>query len=695
MNNAIHMTVLGDDNVYLIAFDRPQSGANILDVATLKELDDVLKRISGDSGARGVIFASLKHSVFIAGADINELAAVRSPDELREIVKLGQQVMNRIAGLPGVTVAAIHGACLGGGCELALACDYRLASPERATQIGLPETSLGILPCWGGTTRLPRLIGIHPALDLVMNGKKLAPVPAKKLGLVDQVIPREHLQRFALEYIAKGKRAPRPRAGEHNPLALRLTAQKARALALKKTRGHYPAVTTALDVMVKGLGQSVSQSLELELAAVLELSQTPACRYLIRLFQWQDRAKKLGGAKSTPVRRIAVIGAGVMGSGIAHWASVRGLSVVLRDVSAGRVSGGLAAAASLFAEGVRRRLFDRTGAQQGMDRILPAVGNGPLGQVDAIIEAAVEEPKTKQAIFSQLARQAGVTTLLASNTSALSISDLADATDCPGRVVGIHFFNPVHRMQLVEVVAGARSESTSVDRAVRLVQQLGKFPVVVRDSPGFVVNRVLMPYLVEAGLLFEQGSALADLDEAMLSFGMPMGPMRLLDEVGIDVALHVATELAAAYRHLKVPATLSQMVNEGQLGRKTGRGFYVYNGARGISPNPALRPGAGARVHPDELQRRMVLVMINESARCLQEKVVDRPDDIDFALIMGTGFAPFRGGPLTYADQQGIGQIQEELARRAQDDPRFTPCELLSRMAVEGRMFYPASPSSS
>lgn len=708
MGDKIKLTVLDRESVYVLTFDRPGSSANIFDRAALEELDEQVRALSGDTNARGVIFVSAKPSIFLAGADLHTLSAGSEAD-LLDFVRFGQQVFQRIARLSAVTVAAIHGAALGGGYELALACDVRLASRDRVTQIGLPETSLGILPCWGGATRLPRLIGLPQALDLVLQGKRLAAVPALKAGLVDELVPREHFLRMALKHIAQGK-PQRPRhVWLHSAPARRLIEKRARADVARRTRGHYPALPRALEVMCRGLGLSLEQSLALEVNALAELMKTPACRHLIGLYLQQERARKLGLAdvallqkQPAPARppaqpaprRLAVIGAGVMGSGIAQWSSARGMPVLLRDVSVEQVGKGLATIHKLYQEARRRHLVDDTEMRAGLDRITAVSGEVPLYATDLVIEAAVEQMDIKKKIFAGLAAQSGARTILATNTSALSVAELAAATPQPGRVVGLHFFNPVHRMQLVEVVIGPQTDALVATRALRFVQQIGKLPVLVNDAPGFVVNRILMPYLVEAGLLFSRGNRLADLDRCMLDFGMPMGPLRLLDEVGLDVALHVAQELNRALNgRLPVPELLSTMTAKGWLGRKGGRGFYEYPARGEPTPHAAaqglVQLDQPENRHRDEMQRRMVLLMVNEAARCVEEGVVRGPEDVDFAMVMGTGFAPFRGGPLRYADDQGVAEIVNELLRGAESDRRFEPCELLKEMATDNRLFYP------
>ncbi|MFH0909835.1 MAG: 3-hydroxyacyl-CoA dehydrogenase NAD-binding domain-containing protein [bacterium] len=693
------------DAIAVVTFDREGSSANIFDSATLRDLHGHLDTLEKDAGLRGVIFTSAKNSIFIAGADINELAGVKSEQELVDTIHLGQQAMNRIAALKPVTVATIHGACLGGGCELALACDYRLASKDKATQIGLPETMLGILPAWGGSTRLPRLIGLPKALDIILGGKKLAAVPAVKCGLVDDIMPREHLMRFALKKTAAGKPHRKSHALTNNALVAGIIAKKAREMSLKKTGGHYPAIPAALDVMANGLRTSIQGSLDLETKAIVALSKTPACRSLIGIFGLQERAKKLGARDVAamiaappkapnmarlPVSRTAVIGAGIMGAGIAQWISSRSIPVLLRDINAEQVNKGMASIGKLYYEAVKRHIVDEKAARRCMNLVSPCATEVPLKNVDLVIEAAVEKMDLKQKIFQRLGEIAGERTILATNTSALSISEIAAVTRGPERVIGLHFFNPVHRMQLVEIVVGKQTDAAVAERALKFVQQIGRLPVIVKDSPGFVVNRILMPYLVEAGLLFEQGASAHDIDRAMLAFGMPMGPLRLLDEVGIDVAYHVARHLSDKFgARMPMPALLEEMMKAGLLGKKTGKGFFLYQNKHDTQVNPeALKFVKSSGSPPAEPEKRMVLLMVNEAARCLEEQVAAAPEDIDFAMIMGTGFAPFRGGPLRHADSEGLGRVTDALKAFAEKDQRFEPCKLLVSLAGGGGTFY-------
>ena len=696
-----------DDQICVLTFDRPGSGANIFDRGTLLELGEHLDFIAGAQQLKGVILASAKRSIFIAGADLKMMNEDASAEEVRELIELGQKVMNRMAALPIPSVAAVHGAAVGGGYELCLACDYRVASTDRATKLGLPEIQLGLLPAWGGSTRLPRLIGLPKALDVILAGKTLAAKQALKRGMVDELAPAEYLVDVAARLIGRGKPQRSARLLQNNPLAGTAIRLRLRSQVFKKTRGHCPAVIKALEVVTRGISKSIPDSLALERDGILELVQTEACRNLIRVFFLQERAKKkvLPGRapqnEARAVARTAVIGSGVMGAGIAQWLSSRQLPVILRDLNTEQVAKGMASITKLYQDGAKRHVFTALEVRQGLDRIYPAPTEAPLRQVDLVIEAAVEKLGLKQKLFQRLDELVGDDTMLATNTSALPISELAAGTRRPERVLGLHFFNPVHRMQLVEVVAARQTSPEVLQRGLRFVQQIGKLPVLVKDSPGFLVNRILMPYLVEAGNLFEAGASVAELDSAMLDFGMPMGPMCLLDEVGIDVALHVAQTLAVNYRdRMTVPETLTKMAQAGFLGRKTGQGFYLHQKGKAPQENPEVVrcksrisqhgiPSAESATRIEDYQSRMVLLMVNEAARCLEEQVVNEPEDVDFAMIMGTGFAPFRGGPLRYADTLGTVRVVAELKRLVDlGATHFEPAELLRTMAASGKKFY-------
>ncbi len=681
--------------ICLLSFDKPGSSANTLDPSTLLELERLLTEIEAARDIRGVIFISAKESVFLAGADLELLKkGPENPALLSDYLELGQQVFNRIAALQVPTVAAIHGACLGGGYELALACDFRLATPDKQTRIGLPETKLGILPAWGGSTRLPRLVGIPRALDLVLRGRTLDAEAALRLGMIDQVVPRQWLLGAALRKIGKRAKA-RPSAwrGWINRITATTVGGRARAGALRRTHGHYPAAIAALDVILAGAGTGdPAPSLAREREAVTRLAGDPECRNLFRVFLLQEAARKAAreAAKGTggiiPTRQAAVIGAGVMGAAIAQWLSARGIGVLLREVDAERLGAGMERIRKLYDEAVARHLMTRREARDGMDRISPAAYEAPLARAQWVIEAAVEKFAVKEALFRNLDAAAPPETLLATNTSALPVGRLAAGTGRPGHVLGLHFFNPVHRMPLVEVVLPERAGPDLRQRALAFVHQIGKTPVVVRDTPGFLVNRVLLPYLMQAAAAFDNGASVEAVDSVMVEFGMPMGPLRLADEVGLDVALEVARTLAEAYpARIAVPPFLVTMVEAGLLGRKTGHGFYQYAGGREPRANwnaLSFRKG-GTAPDLESLRNRMVFRMLDEAARCVEEKVVATPGEADLGMVLGAGFPPFRGGPLRYIDTLGAGTLVAEM-----EALRLEPCGRLREMAAQKRKFY-------
>ncbi|HYV26960.1 MAG TPA: 3-hydroxyacyl-CoA dehydrogenase NAD-binding domain-containing protein, partial [Candidatus Eisenbacteria bacterium] len=686
------------DGICILTFDRPNSPANIFDEVTLTELGKELSLIAQNPEIKGLVLTSAKPSIFIAGADLKSMSEAGSIGQIRELIELGQNVMNRLTALPIPTVAAIHGAALGGGYELCLACDYRVASTDHATKIGLPETQLGLLPAWGGATRLPRLIGLPKALDLILAGKTLTAKKALKRGLVDELAPEEYLLDVAIRAITHAKPRRRNHLLLNNAITASIIAKRVRSQLLQKTRGHYPAVLKALEVITTGISKTIPKSLALEREGILELVQTGACRNLIQIFFLQEKAKKrsvpsLATSDIKPIKRTAVIGAGVMGAGIAQWLSAKKVQVILRDINVEQVAKGISSIAKVYRDGLKRQTFSAKDVRDGLDRISPATTEVPLKRTQIVIEAAVEKLELKKKIFERLDDLTSDNTILATNTSALPISELAGSTKRPERVIGLHFFNPVHRMQLVEVVVTAQTSREILQRSLRFVQQIGKLPVVVKDSPGFLVNRILMPYLLEAGNLFEGGVPTSEIDEAMLDFGMPMGPLRLLDEVGMDVAMHVAQTLVAHFKdRMSIPSILSKLIESGQLGRKCGSGFYVHAKGKDAKPNSRLKSSSRKvqQASRTSLQARMVLLMINEAARCLEEEIVTDPADVDFAMIMGTGFAPFRGGPLRYADSIGAANLVAEMdALVASGETHFAPCAMLRAMTQTGEKFYP------
>ncbi len=665
-----------DGGICLLTFDRPDSGANIFDAATLQDLSGHLDFIEKQTGLKGVIVTSAKKSIFIAGADLQTLLRQAQAGEMRAFIAEGQRIFNRLAALKIPTVAAIHGACAGGGYEITLACDHRIASDASATRIGLPETTLGLVPAWGGATRLPRLIGPEKAAEVILKGKLYAAREALKLGLVDEVVAQDKLLAAAREKLKRGKRQPASSAAPSNPIEVRPSQN--------------PAPGRAAEIINQSLTSSVDESLARELDAIVELGETESTRNLIRNFFLADRYRK--GTSKTPAEKFthaAVIGAGVMGSGIAQWLSSHGIAVILRDVSIELLDRGLANIEKTYGEAVKRGLMSEEKAKEGRSCVVASANPGPLREVQIVIEAASEKLELKKAIFHDLDSKIDDTDILATNTSALSISTLAAETKHPGRVIGLHFFNPVSRMKLIEVVTGQRTSDETKARALAFARQIGKVPVVVRDSPGFLVNRVLFPYLLDAAELFEQGVEAKRIDAALLEWGMPMGPLRLIDEVGIDITVDIAATLEKSLgARARPPAILQKMQEAKMLGRKTGSGFYKYEGKE-QTPNEAIeqwRDGSHApEMGADDLALRLVYLMVNEAARCLEEKVVASPEDADYGMILGTGFAPLHGGPLRFADHFGIAEMVRAGDRHG---GKFQPCDLLRQHAEKGTKFY-------
>jgi len=691
-----------DDDICVLTFDRPNSGANIFDAATLDELNEHLDAVEKDASLRGLIIASEKKSIFVAGADLKTLLEAAKTGEMRGFVERGQQVFNRLADLKIPTVAAIHGASAGGGYEVALACDYRVASDDPATRIGLPETGLGLLPGWGGCTRLPRLIGAEKAAEVILKGKLYSAQEALKIGLVDEIAPSDQLLDRAREKLRAGKRKMEGGAP---------STPGSQEIAPPKQRGN-PALARAYDIITKTQSISPDESLRLELDGILELGKTESTQNLIRNFFLAEKYKK--GTSRTPSEKIvhaAVIGAGVMGSGIAQWLSSRGVTVILRDVAREQINGGLANVEKIYGDAVKRGLMTEENAKQGRARICGSTAPMELRDVQFVIEATSEKMEIKKEVFRELAMEAGPKTIVATNTSALPVSELADMTVSPEHVIGLHFFNPVSRMKLVEVVIAKQTSDETRDRSLSFVRQIGKLPVVVRDSPGFLVNRVLFPYLLEAAELFESGVDAEQIDRALVEWGMPMGPLRLIDEIGVDITIDIGNTLEKAYgQRDHVPAVLLWLRDQQMLGRKTGAGFYKYEakrqtpndslvqwrrglhgepeGAQGpnIPPNSHRDPLLG--LNEEELTHRLIFLMVNEAARCVEEGVVDSPEDADYGMILGTGFAPFRGGPLRFAEHLGLKRTVEELERLGRTEEKFAPCEILKKHARHGTKFY-------
>lgn len=648
-------------NIAWLTFDMPGTSVNIFNEGTFRDLNDSLASVEGNTSIKALVIRSAKEKVFIAGADLKSIRAL-PPDKVDGLLTLGQTTFNRLAALPILKVAMIRGACVGGGYELALACDMRVAADDSATRIGLPETQLGLIPGWGGSTRLPRLIGLPKALEMILAGKIVKADKALKLGMVDEVVAPEHLEMRVRHLVHGLLRSGKPFTRHqpnwlvnHGPGAA-LIAWKAKRDLMAKTRGLYPAPLLALDVAHKGLNQNIEGSLALEREALFSLIRSAETGRLIDLFFKKEEADKkaLPKGHALPVTDVAVVGAGVMGAGIAHWLASKGIRVILTDISTDALALGMGRVRKLLGESLKRRIISKKEARDTLDHITPAHTPVSLHRCQVVIEAATEDLELKKRIFAGLASRCHPDTILATNTSALSVTALASVVPHPERVIGLHFFNPVHRMPLVEVISLPESSDDAVATAFGMVQRMGKTPVLVKDSPGFIVNRVLIPYLMEAVRLFDTGQSPHDIDEAMLDFGMPMGPMRLLDEIGIDVAAHVARTLQTH------SDTLSKMVESGALGKKSGKGFYLHGKRTQMNPAVmALRAAAKTSLPRAELQASLAAMLSNEALRCLKDGCATSAEDVDLAMVLGTGYAPFRGGPIAHSLTLGNSVIKD------------------------------------
>ncbi len=691
-----------DGNLAIVWFDLPGEKVNKFSSTVMVEFASVVDELERDGEIKRIIVASGKPSIFIAGADVSEFSKVTSADQAAEYTRFGQQTIHRFSKLPQVTVAAINGAALGGGCELAISCDYRVMSDSPKAQIGLPETKLGIFPAWGGVTRLPRLIGLPGALDIILQGKTLDGKRAKRAGLVDEVVPAPILLDIARQFSLKPKRRGSDRTKfyvEGNPLARRVIFGKARKSVLEATHGHYPAPLKAIDVMEYGMSNGVERGLAREVEEVVPLitgAASDVAQNLIRLFFMMEESKKERiAATPAEVRDAGVLGAGIMGGGIAQLiADKTDASVRMRDINWKAIAGGLKAAARIWKKKVDRRRMTRGEMQRKLARITTAIDWNGFERVSLVVEAVVENIDIKRQVLSEFEAVAGPNAVFATNTSTIPITDIAAQAARPQNVVGMHFFNPVDRMPLVEVIRGAKTSDAAMVTVANFARKLGKTVVYCNDGPGFVVNRILGPYMNESGFVLEEGNAIESIDKAMVDFGMPMGPMALLDEVGIDVAAKVAKILSAAFGERMEPShVVAALYEDGRFGKKNGKGLYLYEAGKRQGPDPSVYKLLNIKsTHPADAQavvERMIFAMVNEAAMILDEKIVASAAELDLAMIMGTGFPPFRGGLLRYADTLGLPYILARLDDLAQKHgKRFLATAALRKLAEKDGKFY-------
>ncbi|HXH37193.1 MAG TPA: 3-hydroxyacyl-CoA dehydrogenase NAD-binding domain-containing protein, partial [Thermoanaerobaculia bacterium] len=624
-----------DGDLAVLWFDLPGEKVNKFSSTVMSEFAAVVDDLERDTSIKRVIIASGKPSIFIAGADVTEFSKATSADQARDYTSFGQQTIHRFSKLPQVTVAAINGAALGGGCELAISCDYRVMSDSPKALIGLPETKLGIFPAWGGVTKLPRLIGLPAALDIILNGKTIDGKRAKRMGLVDEVVPAPILLDMARQFAAKPKRRGNDRTKfyvEGNPLARRVIFSKARKAVMEQTHGHYPAPLKAIDVMEYGMSSGVERGLAREVEEVVPLIVGPAAdvaQNLIRLFFLMEESKKERiAATPAEVRDAGVLGAGIMGGGIAQLiADKTEAAVRMRDINWKAIAGGLKAAAKIWKKKVDRRRMTRGEMQRKLARITSTTDWSGFERCDLVVEAVVENIEIKRQVLSEFEAVAGPNAVFATNTSTIPITDIASLAKRPENVAGMHFFNPVDRMPLVEVIRGARTSDAAMVTVANFARKLGKTVVYCNDGPGFVVNRILGPYMNESGFLLEEGNAIESIDKAMVDFGMPMGPMALLDEVGIDVAAKVAKILGAAFGDRMEPSrVVDTLYADGRYGKKNGKGLYLYEAGKRQGPDLSVYKLLNIKsTHPADAQAvvdRMIFAMVNEAAMILDEKIV-------------------------------------------------------------------------
>lgn len=640
-----------EHGILWLTLDKDDATTNVLSSTVLDELDAVIDGVFSEIPT-AVIFSSAKSSGFIAGADIQEFLKIQTREDALALIHRGQRLFDRIEALPCSTIALINGFCMGGGTELALACDYRIALHETSTKIGLPEVKLGIHPAFGGIVRLTRLLSPLQALPLMMSGRILTAKQAYKMGLVDFLQPQRQFRHTAVQVALSTPQQ------KHMPLTGRLLSHALlrplvallmqRKLEQKVSQTHYPAPYAILTLWKKYYGRE--QMLEQEAQSVADLIEGSTVPNLIRVFFLQSRLKALGGRERYTGLHVHVIGAGTMGGDIAAWCALKGFTVTLQDRCPKLLTHAMKNAHQLFT----RKLVDRISRNQASDRLIPDCNGHGVTTADVIIEAVVENAEIKQQLYRELEPRMKPAAILASNTSSIPLQILAEGLQHPERLLGLHFFNPVAKMPLVEIVHSEQTPFATLQQALAFTRALGKLPLPVRSAPGFLVNRILLPYLIEAVTLYSEDVAAEAIDHAAVDFGMPMGPMELADTVGLDICLSVAANLAQSY-DFKVPEVLQEKVDAGLLGRKTGQGFYRYKRGRPIKNREA------AMGHQQHIQQRLILRLINEATACLHENIVDDADLLDAGVIFGTGFAPFCGGPLHYAEEEGISTLVKQL----------------------------------
>ena len=693
---------IDDNNIAWLTIDVPNEKMNTLQAAFADEMEQVFAEIEQHKGAlQGLIIHSGKPDNFVAGADVRMLDACKSAQEAQALAEKGQQMFQKLSDLAFPVVAAIHGPCLGGGLELALACDYRVCSDDDKTRIGLPEVQLGLLPGSGGTQRLPRLIGLLPSLDMILTGKQLRAKKAKKLGVVDACVPNTILLEVAKQFVeqkdkAKRKTTTKERLMAQTGFGRKVIFEQAAKKTEQKARGNYPATSAILEVIRHGLEHGFDAGLVKEAQQFGELVMTNQSKALRSIFFATTEMKKENGADAEPhaINRVAVLGGGLMGAGISHVTVAKAkLPARIKDVSNDGVLNALNYNYKLFEKQKKRRILSKAQLQAKMNQLSGGIDFTTFNHTDVVIEAVFEDLNLKQQMVADVEKNAKADTTFATNTSSLPIHQIAEKAQRPENVVGLHYFSPVEKMPLVEVIPHESTSEETISTVVDLARKQGKTPIVVKDRAGFYVNRILTPYMNEAAQILLVGEPVEHLDNALLNAGFPVGPIALLDEVGVDIGAKImpilVDELGPRFQG---PDVFETLLNDGRKGRKSGKGFYTYNGKKkqvDKSVYKLLKIEPESKLTEKEIAMRCLLPMLNEAVRCLDEGIIRSARDGDIGAIFGIGFPPFLGGPFRYMDQLGIKQVVEIMNEHAAKyGDRFAPCDgLLTRASVDAAFY--------
>ncbi|QIR15012.1 fatty acid oxidation complex subunit alpha FadJ [Shewanella aestuarii] len=696
-----------EDGIAVLTMDVPGETMNTLKAEFGPEITEILTEIKADSSIKGLVVVSGKADSFVAGADISMLAACKTEQDAKDLSQQGHVVFNDLEGLTIPVVAAINGACLGGGLELALACHLRVCSDDKKTVLGVPEVQLGLLPGGGGTQRLPRLVGVTTALDMMLTGKQIRPKQALKMGLVNDVVPNTILLETAIELAKKGKSAAKPvkksalnKLLESTSFTRDIVFDQASKQVAKKTAGNYPAPAKIIDCVRQGLNKGMTKGLEVEATHFANLVMSKESAALRSIFFATTEMKKETGAAGAEPRKInkaMVLGGGLMGGGIASVTTTKAkVPVRVKDISEQGLSNALAYAYKLLDKGVKRRHMTPAVRDNIMSLMTTTTEYKGVKDADIVVEAVFEDLALKHQMVKDVERECGENTIFASNTSSLPIGQIAQAATRPENVIGLHYFSPVEKMPLVEVIAHKTTSPETIATTVAFARKQGKTPIVVQDGAGFYVNRILALYMNEAAQLLLEGQRIEHLDRSLVKFGFPVGPMTLLDEVGIDVGAKISPilekELGARF---SAPAAFDKLLADDRKGRKNGKGFYQYGPkakkAKLVDESVygVLGIAASSDKEAKEVAERCTIQMLNEAVRCLEEGIIASARDGDIGAIFGIGFPPFLGGPFRYIDSLGAKNLVDTLTRYQKlYGDRFTPCEMLKTMAADGSSFH-------